>query len=139
MRQSVSSCFLFLGVRCSHRRLFSLSLVANLSPLSIDAIYKGRIIYTPSSFLGIIPDHYKHKPISIYNPREGPLLNQYRLSIPRTRTYMEIMQFLVLLFLYLAVMAERNPHTFSSLEAAFSIYAFGWGLDQFATILEHGW
>lgn len=31
----------------------------------VDAIYRGSIIYTPSSFIGILPDHYKHKPIGL--------------------------------------------------------------------------
>ncbi|KAF6840105.1 nonselective cation channel [Colletotrichum plurivorum] len=105
----------------------------------VDAIYEGRIIYTPSSFMDIIPDHYKLKPISLYNPREGPLLDQYRLLVPRTRNILEVFQFLVLLTLYLCVMAERNPNKFTILEGCFAVYAFGWSLDQFATILEHGW
>jgi hypothetical protein len=89
--------------------------------------------------LDLIPDRYKQKPISLYEPREAPLLNQYRLIVPRTRTFLEVMQFIILLCLYLAFMAERDPEQFSILEMAFSIYAFGWVLDQFATILEHGW
>jgi hypothetical protein len=106
---------------------------------SVDAIYEGRIIYTPSSFIDIIPDRYKQKPISLYNPREASLLNQYRLIVPRTRNYLEIVQFVVLLALYLSFMAERDPHRLSLLEACFTVYAFGWVLDLFATILEHGW
>ncbi|UQC80658.1 nonselective cation channel, partial [Colletotrichum lupini] len=105
----------------------------------VDAIYEGRIVYTPSSFMDIIPDHYKLKPISLYNPREGPLLDQYRLLVPRTRNILEVFQFLILLALYLFVMAERKPETFTVLEGCFAVYAFGWSLDQFATILEHGW
>lgn len=89
--------------------------------------------------MDIIPDHYKLKPISLYNPREGPLLDQYRLLVPRTRNILEVFQFLVLLTLYLFVMAERNPNHFTVLEGCFAVYAFGWSLDQFATILEHGW
>jgi hypothetical protein len=27
----------------------------------------------------------------------------------------------------------------SWLELVFQVYAFGWALDQFATVLEHGW
>lgn len=105
----------------------------------IDAIYEGRIIYTPSSFLDLIPDRYKQKPIALYDPRAASLLNQYRLIVPRTRNILEIMQFIILLFLYLLFMAERDATRFSILEVAFSVYAFGWVLDQFATILEHGW
>ena len=107
--------------------------------VSTDAIYSGHIIYTPSTFLDIIPDRYKLKPISLYDPREAPLLNQYRLIVPRTRNIMELVHFVILLFLYLLFMAERNAEEYSWLEIASSVYAFGWVLDQFATILEHGW
>lgn len=106
---------------------------------SVDAIYQGSVIYTPSSFIDIIPDHYKQKPISIYDPREAPLLNQYRLIVPRTRNILEVFQFVILLGLYFAFMTERDASQFSLVEACFAIYAFGWALDQFATILEHGW
>ncbi|KAK3330824.1 hypothetical protein B0H66DRAFT_612716 [Apodospora peruviana] len=105
----------------------------------IDGIYEGRIIYTPSSFLDLIPDRYKLKPIALYDPKEAPLLNQYRLIVPRTRNILEILQFVILLGLYVAFMAERDPSVVSSLEICFTIYGFGWVLDQFATILEHGW
>lgn len=87
----------------------------------------------------MIPDRYKQKPIALYEPRTAPLLNQYRLMVPRTRTFLEIFQFITLLFLYLLFMLERNPKIYSIYEICFSIYGFGWVLDQFATILAHGW
>ncbi|KKY28286.1 putative nonselective cation channel [Phaeomoniella chlamydospora] len=108
----------------------------------IDAIYTGRLSYTPSSFLDIIPDHYKHRPISLYDPRRGPWLNQYRLTVPRTRNILEIFQFSVLLILYILTMMKRRRPTnvdFGPVEVLFMIYASGWCLDNFATILEHGW
>ena len=105
----------------------------------VSAIYEGRVIYTPSTFWDIIPDRYKLKPISIYDPRESPLLNQYRLIVPRTRNILEAIQFAILLALYIGVMLARQRDRVTLLEAAFAIYAFGWGLDQFATILAHGW
>ncbi|KAM7192262.1 hypothetical protein V8F20_008964 [Naviculisporaceae sp. PSN 640] len=105
----------------------------------VDAIYQGRIIYTPSTFLDLIPDRYKLKPIAIYDPREAPLLNQYRLIVPRTRNILEIIHFVILLGLYISFMAERDPTQLSKLEICFTVYAFGWVLDQFATIMEHGW
>ncbi|CAN8098641.1 unnamed protein product [Discula destructiva] len=105
----------------------------------IDAVYEGLVIYTPSSFMDIIPDRYKQKPISLYNPREASLLNQYRLIVPRTRNILEIIQFCTLLLLYVLFMSERDPTRVSILEIAFSVFAFGWVLDQVATMLEHGW
>ena len=105
----------------------------------MDAIYVGRVIYTPSSYRDLIPDHYKQRPISLYNPREAPLLNQYRLMVPRTRNILEMIQFIFLLGLYLAFMTERDASRLSLLEICFLIHAFGWVLDQFATCMEHGW
>ena len=105
----------------------------------IDAIHKGRVIYTPFSPIDILPDHYKHRPISIYDPRKAPLLNQYRLIVPRTRYVLEICQFGLLLLLYLLVMVNRDGCKFTWYELTFGVYTFGWVLDQFASVLEHGW
>lgn len=105
----------------------------------VNAIYEGRIVYTPSTFWDIIPDHYKLKPIALYDPRDSPLLNQYRLIVPRTRNILESIQFTILLSLYIAVMVFRRKDGWSVLEIAFDVFAFGWALDQFATILAHGW
>lgn len=105
----------------------------------VDAIYVGRIVYTPTSFIDIIPDHYKHKSITIYNPRKAPLLNQYRLAVPRTRNFLEVGQFIVLLILFFIVMSTRRSLHFTPAETIFCIYTFGWILDQLASVLEHGW
>ncbi|KFA46629.1 hypothetical protein S40293_08207 [Stachybotrys chartarum IBT 40293] len=107
--------------------------------LVVSAIYEGRVIYTPSTFWDIIPDHYKLKPIMLYDPRESPLLNQYRLTVPRTRNILESIQFAILLSLYVGVMVRRRKDAPGIVETAFILYAFGWTLDQFATILAHGW
>ena len=105
----------------------------------VNAIYEGRVVYTPSSYIDILPDHYKSKPISLYDPRKAPLLNQYRLIVPRTRNFLEVGQFIVLLVLYILVMTDRDSRTFTIVELVFCIYTAGWVLDQFASILEHGW
>lgn len=108
----------------------------------VDAIYRGKLVYTPNSFVDIIPDHWKHKPISLYDPRRAPLLNQYRLAVPRTRNVIEIFQFIILLVLYILVLSKRERRlttSYTTIELIFDIYATGWVLDQFASILEHGW
>ena len=107
----------------------------------VDAIYTGRLIYTPYSFIDILPDHYKHKPISLYNPAKSPLLNQYRLIVPRVSNILDMCQFIVLLVLYVSVMVDENKKSaeFTGFEVCFLIYGLGWALHEFATILEHGW
>ena len=105
----------------------------------VHSIHIGRITYSPTTFIDILPDHYKRKTVSLYDPRRAPLLNQYRLIVPRTRNILEIVQFIVLLVLYFLVMENRSGAGFTISEFFFAIYAFGWILDQFASMLEHGW
>ena len=105
----------------------------------VEAVYEGRIVYTPLSFIDILPDHYKHKHISLYHPKRAPLLNQYRLIVPRTRNILDIVQFIVLLTLYLLVMRLHVHSHMTLVEAAFCVYACGWVLDELASMLEHGW
>ncbi len=114
-------------------------LSSSASQKVIDAVYRGRIVYTPTTFIDIIPDHYKHKPISLYDPRKAPILNQYRLMVPRTRNMIEVGQFIVLLALYSWCMTVREDHLLTTAEIIFILYGGGWVLDELASCLEHGW
>ncbi|KAM5354734.1 hypothetical protein ACJ41O_001381 [Fusarium nematophilum] len=105
----------------------------------VDAIYQGQVIYTPLSFVDILPDHYKHHPVSLYDPRKAPLLNHYRLIVPRSRNIIELVQFMVLILLYVLCMTHRNSADLVLYELLFIIYTAGWVLDEFAAIIEHGW
>lgn len=105
----------------------------------IDGVYRGRIVYTPTTFLDILPDHYKHKPISLYDPRHAPLLNQYRLIVPRTRAFVEATWFVILIALYCFCMMKQNHAEFTLAECLFLVYALGWTVDECASMLEHGW
>jgi len=105
----------------------------------VDAVYRGQIIYTPLSFVDILPDHYKHSPVSLYDPRKAPLLNQDRLIVPRIRSIIEVCQFAVLLALYALTMTWRKGSQMTIVEMIFCIYTTGWILEEFAAIIEHGW
>lgn len=105
----------------------------------IDAVYEGRIVYTPNSFIDILPDHYATCPISLYDPRQAALLDHTRLMVPRVRSIIEMLQFLVLVLLYIMTMTHRSSPTPSVFEYLFFIYAAGWSVDEFAAIIDHGW
>jgi hypothetical protein len=105
----------------------------------VDAIYRGQVVYTPLSFIDILPDHYKHSPISLYDPRKAPLLNHYRLIVPRLRGMIEVSQFAVLLVLYVLAMVRRDELKITVYEIIFCTYTTGWVLEEFAAIIEHGW
>lgn len=92
-----------------------------------------------------MPDHYKNRGISLYDPSRAPLLNQYRLLVPRTHNIIETVQFVILLILYVLMMINRE-HTlgpkhlqYTIFELVFDIYSIGWVLDEIASVLEHGW
>ncbi|KAL7799852.1 hypothetical protein V8C37DRAFT_407373 [Trichoderma ceciliae] len=86
----------------------------------VNAVHEGRVVYTPIS----------HHPVSLYDPRKAPLLNHYRLIVPRWRNLLESMQFMVLLGL---------SDSLKLYETLFAVYTMGWMLDEFAAIIEHGW
>ena len=105
----------------------------------VDAIYRGSIVYTPTAFFEFLPDTYKFKDIGLYKSYEAPILDQHRLVVPSNRYSLEILHFVILLVLYMAQMEMRDKDDFTPFEIVFCIYTFGWLLDQFATVLEHGW
>ncbi|RMD44451.1 hypothetical protein DV735_g618, partial [Chaetothyriales sp. CBS 134920] len=117
-------------------------LASNACQRVIDAIYKGKVVYSPNYNFAIIADPWKHRPISLYDPWRAPVLNQYRLNVPRVRKVIEIFEFVIVLVLYMLVMEGRESRAdteYTFVEAVFAVYTVGWILDQFATILEHGW
>ncbi|RMZ82730.1 hypothetical protein DV738_g1502, partial [Chaetothyriales sp. CBS 135597] len=117
-------------------------LASNACQKVIDAIYKGKVVYSPNYNFAIISDPWKHRPISLYDPWRAPVLNQYRLNVPRIRKVIEIFEFVVVLVLYMLVMEGRESGEdteYTIVEAVFDVYTVGWILDQLATILEHGW
>ncbi|GJN91595.1 hypothetical protein Rhopal_004618-T1 [Rhodotorula paludigena] len=112
----------------------------------ISAIYDGKITYSSSSFIDILGDRWKNKEISLYNVREAPLLDHYRLRVPKYRSLIDSLTFLVLFVSFLLVIVDRhNRHehlpvsALSAIEIWFFVYSLGYSLDKLASIAEHGW
>lgn len=111
--------------------------------LVVDAVYKGVVVYTPLSFVDFLPDHYKHHPVSLYEPRRAAILNHHRLIVPQLRNIIELMHFAILLVLYMLTVAHYGFGSDMSgvrvYETVFNVFAAGWVLEQFAAVVEHGW
>ncbi|GAA5976792.1 hypothetical protein JCM11641_000873 [Rhodosporidiobolus odoratus] len=112
----------------------------------IKAIYDGRVTYSSSSFIDILPDKWKNKEIALYDVHKAPLLDHYRLRVPKYRSIIEFASFLVLFASFILVIVDRHaqddsaPATaISFTEVWFFIYSLGHSLDKIASILEHGW
>jgi hypothetical protein len=102
----------------------------------VEAVHRGNIVYTPLSFMDLLPDHYKHRPIQLYEPRESRILNHRRLIVPRVRVLVETAQFMVLVVLYVMTMTHQHDARW---ELSFAVYTAGWVLQEFASVVEHGW
>lgn len=105
----------------------------------IDAVYRGQIVYTPLSFVDLLPNHFEHRPVSLYEPLKAPLLDHHRLVVPRTRYFIELLNYILLTALYIYMMQYREVDSLGGIEAMFILYSAGWVLHELATIIEHGW
>ncbi|CAH7682169.1 expressed protein [Phakopsora pachyrhizi] len=105
----------------------------------IDAIWTGKIVYTSTAIVDILSDRYKHRPVSLYNPRNAPLLNHYRLTVPRNRTALEYCHYFVLIVSYVLTLYTREFNRMNLIEIWFNIFTLGFGVDKLGSILEHGW
>ena len=103
------------SIRALH--LFQLAIISTAKRLLsampcqrvLEAIWIGDIIYSPTSFIDLLPDLYKKKPITLYDPASAPLLNHHRLIVPRIRAGLEYCQFMVLFASYLMVVYSKHP------------------------------
>lgn len=110
----------------------------------VDAVHRGQVVYTPLSLVDILPDHVKHHPVSLYEPRRAAILNHRRLIVPQLRNLIELVHFSILLVLYILTMTYCNgpgkgTRTMGIYEIVFDVFTAGWVLEQFAAIVEHGW
>ncbi|KAH9816788.1 hypothetical protein DFH28DRAFT_964472 [Melampsora americana] len=105
----------------------------------IEAIWTGKIVYTSTAIFDIVSDRYKRRPVSLYNPRNAPLLNHYRLGVPRNRAALGYFNYGILIISYVATMETRELNRMNGYEIWFNIFTLGFALDKTGSILEHGW
>ncbi|KAH9457577.1 hypothetical protein Pst134EA_021450 [Puccinia striiformis f. sp. tritici] len=105
----------------------------------IDAIWTGKIVYTSTAIVDILSDRYKHRPVSLYNPRNAPLLNHYRLTVPRNRAALEYFHYAILILSYVTTLQTRQLNKMNGFEIWFNVFTIGFAADKLGSILEHGW
>ncbi|KAJ3541584.1 hypothetical protein NM208_g4539 [Fusarium decemcellulare] len=105
----------------------------------IEAVYRGQIVYTPLSFIDLLPNHFEYQPVSLYDPERAPFLNHRRLIVPRTRYAIELVHYIFLVIFYILTMVHRGTNSLWLYETVFVLYTAGWVLHEFAAIIEHGW
>lgn len=124
-----------LAIASSAKRFISTPLCQRC----IDGIWHGKVVLSPmQASHAILNDSYKKRPLSIYDPTKAPLLNHLRLRVPSIRSKLEFVTFVVILILYVAALAQKGSPTWTIQETLFSIWLFGFAVDELAQLQEHG-
>ncbi|KAJ1018147.1 hypothetical protein NDA16_005013 [Ustilago loliicola] len=124
-----------LAIASSAKRFISTPLCQRC----IDGIWHGKVVLSPmQASHAILNDSYKKRPLSIYDPTKAPLLNHLRLRVPSIRSKLEFVTFVVILILYVAALSQKGSPTWTVQETLFSIWLFGFAVDELAQLQEHG-
>ncbi len=107
----------------------------------VQGIWDGSITICNPGSSAILNDDYKRRPLSIYDPRTAPLLDHYRLRVPKIRSALEFANVLLLLLFYVLCLRQKDSdalHGWTTWETVFSVWIAGFALDEVAQASEHG-
>ncbi|CCA70295.1 hypothetical protein PIIN_04234 [Serendipita indica DSM 11827] len=110
-----------------------------LAQTVINDIYTGRVVYTVASTRSIIADNYKQRQIEIYDPKNAPWLDHYRLRVPKYGQILEFLNFTLLLLTFLLCLSNKKFDKINIYELIFMIIALSFALGEYAAAREHGW
>ncbi|EMD33909.1 hypothetical protein CERSUDRAFT_107712 [Gelatoporia subvermispora B] len=105
----------------------------------VNDIYAGRVVFSMSSNRSVLADNYKPRPIEIYDCRNAPFLDHYRLRVPRYGAIMEFLNFALLLTTFLLCLSSRDVNYMNGFEIVFVIFALAFALEEYTASKEHGW
>ncbi|KAH9998811.1 hypothetical protein BJV74DRAFT_187360 [Russula compacta] len=105
----------------------------------VNDIYSGRVVYSPSAHRSIVADNYKVRAIEIYDCKNAPWLNHYRLRVPRYGAVLEFLNFASLLVVFVLCLSYKDLDTPHLFEVLFIIFAAAFALEEYTASIEHGW
>ncbi|KAI9463324.1 hypothetical protein BJY52DRAFT_79038 [Lactarius psammicola] len=124
-----------MAISSSAKRFVSSPIVQSV----VNDIYSGRVIYSSSGNRSIVADNYKLRAIEIYNSRNAPWLNHYRLRVPRYGAILEFLNFTYLLVTFILCLFYKDLNTPNAFEVLFVVFAAAFALEEYTASVEHGW
>ncbi|KAJ7650403.1 receptor-activated Ca2+-permeable cation channel [Roridomyces roridus] len=112
------------------------------SPVSqkvINDIYSGRVVFSTAPVRSMLADNYKPRGITIYNTRDAPFLDHYRLRVPKYGAILEFLNFACLLITFVLCLANKDVEKFTIWETIFCIFGAAFILEEYTASAEHGW
>ncbi|KAI0300759.1 hypothetical protein BC826DRAFT_1096100 [Russula brevipes] len=131
-------CALEMAISSSAKRFVASPIVQSV----VTDIYSGRVIYSSASSANrsIVADNYKLRAIEIYDSKNAPWLNHYRLRVPRYGAILEFLNFALLLIVFvLCLRANKDLNALHPFEVLFIIFAVAFALEEYTASIEHGW
>jgi hypothetical protein len=128
------------------------------SPVSqkvVNDIYTGRIVFSTVTTRSMLADNYKPKAITIYDCRDAPFLDHYRLRVPKYGAVLEFLNFACLLVTFLLCLSsgvaflfdfrpfdklssDQDPTQLTFWEIVFIVFATAFTLEEYTASTEHG-
>ncbi|KAG2362718.1 hypothetical protein BDR07DRAFT_1450997 [Suillus spraguei] len=102
-------------------------------------MYNGRIIISIAGNRSMVPDNYKQRAIMLYDPRTAPMLDHYRLRVPRYSAILHFVNIAVLLVVFLACIWTQDVSHVTLWESVFLVFATAFTLQEYTASKEYGW
>ena len=123
----------------------------------INDIYTGRIVFSSTGSRSVLADNYKPRAIEIYDVSKAPLLNHYRLRVPKYGAILDFLSSVTLLVIFVFCItceplspfcirttevecqSDQNLDHLTPWEIIFIVYAAAFTLGEYTAANEHGW
>ncbi|KAF7375030.1 hypothetical protein MSAN_00389100 [Mycena sanguinolenta] len=105
----------------------------------VNDIYTGRVVFSTSATRSMLADNYKPKAITIYDSRDAPFLDHYRLRVPKYGAILEFLNFACLLITFVLCLSNQDHAQMTFWEVVFIVFAAAFTLKEYTAATEHGW
>ncbi|KAG2147693.1 hypothetical protein DEU56DRAFT_785454 [Suillus clintonianus] len=105
----------------------------------VNDMYNGRIVVSITGNRSMVADNYKQRAIMLYDPRKAPILDHYRLRVPRYSAILHFVNIAVLLVVFLACLWTQDVTHVTLWESVFLVFAIAFTLQEYAASNEYGW
>ncbi|KIL67511.1 hypothetical protein M378DRAFT_159329 [Amanita muscaria Koide BX008] len=105
----------------------------------VHQIYSGDVVFSITATRSVLADNYKPRSIKLHDPREAPLLDHYRLRVPKYRAILEFLNFSLLLLTFVLCLFTRDLARMTNWEIVFIVFAIAFVLEEYTAVNEYGW
>ncbi|KAF8518239.1 hypothetical protein JB92DRAFT_2903943 [Gautieria morchelliformis] len=114
-------------------------LSAPLTQSVVNDIYSGHVVFSTTSRHSLVADDYKQRQIEFYDCHTAPLLDHYRLWVPRYQAILELANFAILCVSFTLCLAKKDLREVTIYEKVFIMFGLAFVLAEYTATRENGW